>query len=380
MFSYWERESFSKYGHIVIGAGITGLSTAIELKLKFPHKSVLVLERGLLPTGASSRNAGFACMGSVTELLDDLERMSEDDVVSLFERRKRGLAILRERLGDEPIGYKTNGSYELIGNEELYALDKVDYLNDLLRKTLGGDNAFEIQPSDIIQKFKFSEEYVKAVVKNLGEGELHTGKMMVALSKYAQNIGVEIKTGAEVAQFVEEENRIAVFVNDSFRKDMPVLYGDTVSICTNAYTKQLLPDAVVTPGRGQVLITKPIEHIPFKGIYHFDKGFYYFREINGRILLGGGRNVDFEGEETQEIAITDKIQEDLEDKLRTLIMPGEVIEVEQRWAGIMAFGPTKKPVVEAFKSRVFGAFRLGGMGVAVGSLVAKELAALNHYD
>jgi len=62
MLSYWEQESFTRYHHVVIGAGIVGLSAAIELKEHFPKQSVLVLELGLLPTGASTRNAGFACI------------------------------------------------------------------------------------------------------------------------------------------------------------------------------------------------------------------------------------------------------------------------------------------------------------------------------
>ncbi|RYZ47414.1 MAG: FAD-binding oxidoreductase, partial [Sphingobacteriales bacterium] len=66
MLSYWEKTSFLHYDHIVIGSGIVGLSTALELRGRFPSSRILVLERGLLPTGASSRNAGFACMGSVT--------------------------------------------------------------------------------------------------------------------------------------------------------------------------------------------------------------------------------------------------------------------------------------------------------------------------
>lgn len=49
MFSYWEQQSFLHYDHIVIGSGIVGLSTAIELKDRFPQKRVLVLERSLFP-------------------------------------------------------------------------------------------------------------------------------------------------------------------------------------------------------------------------------------------------------------------------------------------------------------------------------------------
>ena len=44
--------------------------------------------------------------------------------------------------------------------------------------------------------------------------------------------------------------------------------------------------------------------------------------------------------------------------------------------GIMAFGATKSPIIKAFSDRVFGAFRMSGMGVALGSAAARELGHL----
>lgn len=374
MLSYWEQQSFVSYNHIVIGAGIVGLSTAIELKGKYPAHSVLVLERGLLPTGASSRNAGFACMGSLTEILDDSQYADEAEIVKLYDWRKQGLELLRNRLGDTAIGYKSNGSYELIGDNELPALDKIDYINNLLLPVTK-QPAFTLV-NDKIDAFGFGKQAVKALVENTCEGELHTGMMLRALTDYALTKGVEIKTGAEVCRFDEEEKQVVVQVADPVRDNMLMLHCDTLSICTNAFTKQLLPDADVVPGRGQVVITEPIEGLKFKGVYHFDKGYYYFREIDGRILLGGGRNLDFEGEATTDFSLTELIQNDLEEKLRTVILPDTDFTIAQRWAGIMAFGKTKRPILRAFSNRVYGAFRMGGMGVALGSDVGRSLVQL----
>lgn len=371
MFSYWERESFFHYGHIVIGAGITGLSTAIELRQLYPAERILVLERGLLPSGASTRNAGFACMGSVTELLDDLRTMSESEVVHLFAERKRGLEILRQRLGDKRIGYAANGSYELIDATAKEALKKIDYLNELL---LPVNNQPSFRPAnEKIRSFGFNEQYTQALIENTCEGELHTGKMMRALTDYALEQGVEIKTGAKVLQYEEEDTAVVVELAGGMR-----LICRTLNICTNAFTKQLLPDVDVTPGRGQVLITEPIQGLKLKGIFHMDEGYYYFREIDGRVLIGGGRNLDFEGEATTDMIVTERIQNSLEEKLRQIILPGVEFKVAQRWAGIMAFGATKQPIVKAFSDKVFGAFRMGGMGVALGSRVAQQLAALHQ--
>ncbi len=372
MFSYWEQESFSHYHHIVVGGGIVGLSLAIELSEQYASARILVLERALLPTGASTRNAGFACMGSATELLDDLTHTSEDDVVALFAQRKEGLELLRKRLGDERIGYRANGSYELISDKEKYAIDKLEYLNRLLMPVTGKP-AFE-EANGMQAQFGFARASVSTMVSQTCEGELHTGKMMRALTDMAIQKGIEIKTGASVASFDEEELRVVVTVEEHYRKEGWRLTCNTLSICTNAFTKSLLPTEDIVPGRGQVLITEPIKGLKFKGIFHFDKGYYYFREIDGRVLLGGGRNLDFETEETTEIALNQMIQDDLDDKLANMILPGVKVKVAQRWAGIMAFGSTKQPIVKPISDRVFGAYRMGGMGVALGSNVAARLA------
>ena len=374
MLTYWEQQSFTHYHHIVAGAGIVGLSAAIELKAKFPGQRVLVLERGVLPTGASTRNAGFACMGSATELLDDLNNVSEAEAVRLFAWRKKGLELLRVRLGDDKIGYKENGSYELISAREAYAMEKLERLNEVLLP-LVGKPAYKLA-DDKIAVFGFDAFYTQSLIENTCEGELHSGMMMRALTDLAIEKGIEIKTGADIAHFEEHPDRVEVFINDPFRKDTYGFTCNTFSICTNAFTKQLLPDVHVEPGRGQVLITHPVKGLKFKGIYHFDMGYYYFRELDGRVLLGGGRNLDFKTENTTSFDFNDHIQADLERKLKDIILPQTPFTIDRRWTGIMAFGPNKFPVVQAFSPRVYGAFRMGGMGVALGSEAARMMVEM----
>ena len=68
------------------------------------------------------------------------------------------------------------------------------------------------------------------------------------------------------------------------------------------------PEFDLEPGRGLVMVSQPFEQkIPWKGSFHFDKGYVYFRKIDGRLLLGGGRNKDFEGEKSLENAVNPTI-------------------------------------------------------------------------
>ena len=100
------------------------------------------------------------------------------------------------------------------------------------------------------------------------------------------------------------------------------LYADQLLIATNAFAKQLLPSLDVEYARGQVLVTAPIKKIAFKGTFHFDEGYYYFRNLGNRILLGGARNKSFDTENTDSFDTTDLIQQELERFLHETIMLG----------------------------------------------------------
>ena len=94
--SIWELETFyRKRDVIIIGAGFTGLWTAISIKEKFPEKSVLVIERSAIPIGASTRNCGFACFGSLTEIISDVEKMSWQKTLELVTMRFEGMQKIK---------------------------------------------------------------------------------------------------------------------------------------------------------------------------------------------------------------------------------------------------------------------------------------------
>ena len=107
-----------------------------------------------------------------------------------------------------------------------------------------------------------------------------------------------------------------------------------------------------------------------------DCGYYYFRNINHRILLGGGRNLDIVGETTVHFATTNMIQAELERLLKEVILPNKDFEIDQRWSGIMGVGSQKKPLIFQASDRVFVGARMGGMGIAIGCSVGKKLSEI----
>lgn len=371
MLSYWEKKHFVDHDLIVIGGGIVGLSTSIQYKIRFPHAKVLILERGIFPSGASSKNAGFACFGSLTEILDDLTHMSEPEVLQLVSKRYRGLLSIRDFFGDENLGYLSSFGLELLTENEIKALESLDTINQLL-VTIFHESVFE-QIEDV-KPFGFSAK-VKAVIKNKFEGELDSGKFLNSLWKKCLELDIKILTGSKVSK-IDLEGKM-VFVQNPTDKEDICFQAEKIAVCTNAFTNLLLPGLDIQPGRGLVMVTKPISKpIPFSGTFHYDKGYVYFRKVEDRILLGGGRNIDFEGERTVLMESNPKIREYLIHILNDIILPENDTEIDFEWTGIMAFGKNKKPIVEMVRSNVGIAVRLGGMGVAIGWQTAEELVNL----
>ncbi len=370
MRTYWEREIEEGFEFGVVGGGIVGLSVAAELAEA--GRSVLVMERGVLATGATLRNAGFACFGSPTEILSDRRTMGDAATLDLVERRYRGLKILRRRLSDAATGYVPCGGYELLDDPAV--LDRLDELNDFLRPVVGADVFF---PAD--EKIAESGMAgVRAMAKNVHEGTLHSGKTAKALSRCVTENGGAILTGCVVKTVESDGDGVTVHVLGPGNLREHVFRFRAVCVCTNAYAAELLPELEVVPARGLVLVTAPVAGLRLHGSFHWDEGFYYFRDLDGRVLLGGGRNLDFDEERTLSLEGNPRIFAELERRLRETILPyAPGVEIEYRWAGTMAFGLSdKRPVVGEIRPKLFCAVRMGGMGVALAGAVAQEIVPL----
>jgi glycine/D-amino acid oxidase-like deaminating enzyme len=366
--SYWELKNwFSGIDYTIVGSGIVGLHCALRLRERFPESKILVLEKGMLPQGASTKNAGFACFGSISEVIDDLKSHTEDEVFQLIQKRWNGLQLLRKRLGDSAIDFKPFGGYELFlkDDESFYneCLQKVPFINELL-KPLFRNGVFAKE----VDRFAFQgiHEYL---IFNPFEAQIDTGNMMQALLKEAVSQNIMVLNQVEVTAFHEKQNQVEVVMDDFSFMTKKILFA------TNGFAGQLTNDAV-KPARAQVLITEPIPNLDIKGTFHLDKGYYYFRNIDDRILIGGGRNLDFQGETTTEFGQTDLIQNKLEQLLKEVILPNKDFKIAHRWSGIMGLGSSKTPIVTQLSENVYCGVRLGGMGVAIGSLIGQELADL----
>lgn len=372
--SFWEKQYLANADIVVIGAGIVGLQSAIRLRDKFPGRKIWVIDRAPFSMGASMRNAGFVCFGSMGEILDDISRTSEDEAFSLYQNRFKGVEKLLQEYGAEKIGYERTGGYEIFDTNSSDELNKIESNLELVNKALQsvtGTTTFQSKSSDSLKMNVLSKAIFTPV-----EGALQTHLLYRAIRNKALSKNIEIYTGVNVLSIEQKNERINTIITENGYQ----IHANIIVACTNAFSGELLSDAKVIPARGQVLVTSPIPDLAWRGLMHADKGYIYFRSLGSRILIGGARNADFEGETTTNIDSNPLIREKLVQFLSDVIVPNQSFEIEHEWSGIMGMHQNRTPVVEKVRNGLFACYRMGGMGVALSAVVSAQIADLIHAD
>jgi gamma-glutamylputrescine oxidase len=367
--SYWEISRwFGQRDVVVIGAGITGSFIAYFLKQKFPGRKIVVIDAHTPPRGATTRNAGFACFGSISEYVDDKSRHGTEYAAKLIIRRFEGLEILRDTFKNDDIQFRQDGGFEIFQPHEK------DIFQSCLEHLDEVNNIFKTHTKPFKEKSRSSVEAglnsdIK-VIANALEGSIHSGAMLNALHRKLRALDIDILTGISVRNIYDSGSKI------SLETSWGIVDVHECIVATNGFAKELLPELDVLPNRGQILVTSPVPGLFRKGNFHYDQGYYYLRHLpDKRVLLGGGRHLNIAGEQTESMIVTEEIQSSLEKLLHEVFLVGQHFTVEYRWAGIMAFGSQneKEPLVGR-KGNIHYAVRMGGMGVALAPLIAKEFA------
>lgn len=359
-YSFWEKETFLKpYDLIIIGAGIVGLSAALFTKRDRPSTRILVLDKGFMPEGASTRNAGFACVGSITEYIADLEKESEVGVRQRIVNRYRGLNLLKDTLGENHIGYDACGGYELFTEEQEFdkASECIPMFNQWMAELAGEEKVY-----------KAGKLNGYPVIHNRLEGALHPGKMLQRLLQLTRLQDIEVKWNAKVKR-IEQDG--SVLLENEIR-----LRAGKVLVAANGFVKKLLPEIPVEPARGFVFVTNELKEMPWKGTFHHDRGYIYFRNIGNRLLLGGARNIATAQEATDQFGVNESIKKHLIRFSEEVLRLGKQWHIDSEWSGIMGFTESKTPILKRLDDHRFVAAGLSGMGVAIGTEIGKMASSM----
>jgi len=418
--SYWEKSALSEaWDFVVIGAGVTGLHAAIEIQKRHPRIRVLVLEARSLGAVASTRNAGFLCLGSPSELLADYENFGEDSLIDLLAAKWAGIQRTLYLLGGNAIGLRIVRGYEVM------ALEKSPYsnavpsheaviaglpsLNTVLETAAGLSLPLTAKrrPKGSMRQKSLPTPYFgewnpfpkgnamhpspwgpKAMghIPMAWEGQVNPFLLRESLLRYARNLGIRIQEGLE---FVQRDGHsllvkpVVPLGNEVLQKTVNILNikAKNIIYATNALTKDLQIDqsASVIPQRGQMWASAPLKAMDIarlNGNYHADCGYLYYRTHAGRLLLGGGRNQDFASEQTTEWSENQRISEYLKAYSVDVLGLAPDLEWESRWSGTMGFTQSGLPHCLDLQNGDWLVAGMNGMGMALGPEMGRRVACM----
>ena len=272
---------------VVIGAGYTGLWTALLAKERDPSRDVVVLEQLETGAGASGRNGGFCSMSLTHGFTNGLnrypdeigliQRLGQENLLEIEETSKRyNIQCDWERTGELSVAVEPWQVEELVEEAEIRNKlgDHVEYLNEA-----------EIQAR--VQ----SPTYLAALFDPDGTAMVDPARLVWGLEKACLSLGVRIFEHSP-AERLEDLGEV-IRVHTTFG----AVTAPRVAVATNV-APSLIKKArkYVVPVYDYVLVTEPLSPEQLasigwsgrEGISDAGNQFHYYRLTADNSILWGG--------------------------------------------------------------------------------------------
>lgn len=355
----------------IVGGGISGLTLAHTLVEQ--SATVAVFDSGPLAGAASGRNAGFLLVAPREPYPEQVAlwgRTGARAVLEIGRRTHRRVRHLAESLGID-CDYRASGSLRLTRDAEE---------SEALRSSLpllesDGFPMREIPLAGAVPET--AEQHFDGAFLTNEDGEFHPVKFLHGLAAATQSRGGHLFSGSAVRGARWSAGTWEV------RLDGGVARARSLVLCTNAYAPLLCPflDTVIKPRRGQVISTAPLEQTVAPRPCYANYGYQYWRQTpQGRLVIGGWRDVDLDSETGYEEKTTDTIQNAIESGMSELV--SEPVTIEHRWAGIMGFARDGRPLVGWLDPEHHLAICAGftGHGMGMAAACTQDLAELLSWN
>src|SRR6267378_1561700 len=377
--SHWFREAVPEFPALdsdleadvlIAGGGITGVTLAYTLADE--GASVVLLESARIAGSASGRNAGFLLMAPAEPYGESIALWGRAGARAMLEIGRRSHVRVRhlvESLGLD-CDYRRSGSLRLTRTDE----ESDDQRAALPLLHADGFPMNEVPIATVVPNGV--EEHFRAGFVTEEDGELHPVRFLNGVARAAAGLGARIHAHSPLsAAHWSAGTWQAASGPHTVRARVLVL-------ATNAFASHLCPalSQLIAPRRGQMLVTAPIgrEIAPRPTSAHW--GYQYWRQTpEGRLLIGGWRDVDPDAEVGEDDTPTPAIQAGIERGLRDLVPEG--VEIERRWAGTMGFARDGRPLVGWLDAEHHLAIAAGytGHGIGMAAACTVDLAQLLSF-
>lgn len=369
--AYWQDDTRDQehveVDVLIIGGGITGWSTAYWLSGN--DMKLAVVDQGDICAGASGRNAGFITCGSVEHYARQVSKHGAQDAAELFQYARDNMDLIKSELIAKGVEceFRQVGTYSLAGTEhELAEIGKSTALMQANGIPVSMVDAEHCRKELGASHFAGGALYHE-------DGECHPVKLVRGIAEHS-----------EATFYPHHEVFDLSFADDgtvTARTQRHTFTAGAVVIATNGYSHLLHPwfQDKIYPTRGQIIVTEPVApfmEAPCYANFVLD----YFRQLqDGRVLIGGFRQLARESEVGVADVPNPEIHEALTEFLNHHFESLRGVRIDYKWAGIMGFSADGVPMIGALPGRPTGFFVGGftahgiGMAFRCGQLLARMM-------
>ena len=332
---------------VVVGLGGSGLTALLHAAQR--GLTVIGIDADRIAAGAAGRNGGLLLAG----IADFHHNVRSELGIA------RATALYQHTLDEmDRIEATTPDAVSRIGAlriGELISGEDPDELADTYahRDALSADG-FPVENYD-------GEQGIGILIPT--DGTFHPAKRAVQLAKLAQAAGAQIFTYSPA---VKIESGLVTTDQGSIRAKFIV-------VAVDGNLGKALPEIAdqVQPTRLQMISTAPEVNLKLKYAVYTRQGWDYWQQLpDGRIAIGGGRDLALEQEATDVIEPTQVMRDYLEQQLKAI---GVTAPVEHHWAAIVSYTKSGLPMVKQVQPDVWAVGAYCGTGNVVGALLARSV-------
>ena len=330
----------------VIGLGGSGLS-AIE-ELLAAGVDVIGIDAGRVAAGAAGANGGFLLAGLAQFHHDAVARFGHERALGIYALTRRELDA---RFAAPDSSCRRTGSLRIAATAEEEA-DCVRQIEAMQRDGLaaeaylGAEGRGVLIPDDGV--FDPALHWAALAARLRASGVVLFGDSPVQRTDAGR---------VDTAQGCVRAGCVLVAVDGGLEVLLPQLAGE------------------VRSARLQMLATAPARECSLaRPVYYRDGHDYWQQLADGRVVLGGGRDIGGDAEWQHEAGVSQPVQAHLEHLLRDRL--GTRAAITHRWSARVAFTTRGLPQFGALTPQLFVTGAYNGTGNIFGALCGRALAQL----